>query len=215
MMENKNPQNEYFLKREAKEKQIHVKEVKKKNKKILVWAVFLIGAGFGFWTFILPFFQTSDTVSNSNLFDIKEKFFLAQTRQHIAVGAIHPDYNSDPPTGGWHYDSPVQTGIYDKEFPDEQLIHNLEHGHIWIVYHPNLDAETIEKLAVMTKSFSSKIIMTPRNKNNTPIAIVAWEYLLNLDNFDESKIQGFIKTYRGKGPENIPDFGFKDFRKNK
>ena len=39
-----------------------------------------------------------------------------QSRDHIAVGAEHLVYNSNPPTGGWHYAQPAQTGIYDKEF---------------------------------------------------------------------------------------------------
>lgn len=211
-MENENPQNEYFLKREAKEKETHTKEAKKKMKKILVWTIILIIAGLGFWTVVLPMFQSSDIPGTP---EVKGEFFPAQNRQHIAMGAAHPEYNSDPPTGGWHYDSPSQTGIYDKELSDEQLIHNLEHGHIWIAYRPDLDAETIEKLADLAKSYGSKIIMTPRAKNSAPIALAAWEYLLKLDNFDEGQIIGFIKSYRGKGPENIPAMGepgFKDFR---
>lgn len=208
-MENENTQNDYFLKREAKEKEIHAKELKNKIKKTLVWMVILVVVGFSFWTFILSMFQASDVL------EVKGEFFPAQTRQHISLDETHPDYNSNPPTGGWHYDNPAQTGIYDRELSDEQLVHNLEHGHIWIAYHPDLDAETVEKLADIAKSYNSKIIMTPRAKNGTSISIVAWEYLLNLDNFDESQISGFIKAYRSKGPENIPDFGFKDFRENK
>lgn len=208
-MENENLQNEYFLKREVKEKETRAKELKRKVKKTLIRAVILLVAGFGFWAFILPSFQVSNTP------EVKGEFFQAQNREHIAIGATHPDYNSNPPTGGWHYNNPAQTGIYDKELPDEQLVHNLEHGHIWISYRPDLDAETVKKLADIAKSFSSKIIMTPRTKNSTSIAIVAWEYLFKLDNFDKGQIQGFIKAHRGKGPENIPDFGFKDFRQDK
>lgn len=181
--------------------------MKRGIKKNLAWAVILFIAGLSFWTLILPMFQVSDTPA------VTGEFFQAQNRQHITMGATHPDYNSNPPTGGWHYDSTAQTGIYDKEFVDEQVVHNLEHGHIWISYRPDLNTDTIEKLAKIAKSYGSKIIMTPRAKNDTLIVLVAWEYLLKLDSFDENQISGFIKAYRGKGPENIPDFGFKDFRK--
>jgi len=206
MEENK---NDYFLKREAKEKETYAKEMKNKMKKFLVLAAILVVVGFGFWMFVLPMFQASNAPNSS---EVRGEFFPAQTRQHIAMGATHPDYNSDPPTGGWHYGNSVQTGIYDKEFADEQTIHNMEHGHVWITYRPDLDKETIEKLADIAKSYGSKIIMAPRAKNSVPIALAAWEYLLKLDNFDGSQITGFIKTHRGKGPENVPDFGFKDFR---
>lgn len=208
-MENENPQNEYFLKREAKEKETHTKEAQKKMKKVLVWAVILLVAGFAVW-------KVADSVTNApNIVEVKGDFFPAQSRDHIAMGATHPDYSSDPPTGGWHYGTPAQAGIYDKELADEQLIHNLEHGHIWISYRPDLDTEIVGKLADIAKSHGSKIIMTPRAKNTSPIALVSWEYLLKLDSFDELQTEGFIKAHRGKGPEKIPAMGepgFKDFR---
>ncbi len=208
-MENDNPKNEYLLKKETKERETHAKESKKKIKKFFVWAVILVIAGLGFWMFVLPVFQTPDT---PDIPEVKGEFFPAQTREHISTGQSHPAYNSDPPTGGWHYGTPAQAGIYDKELADEQLLHNLEHGHVWIAYSSDLDAETVGKLADTAKSYGSKIIMTPRAKNDKPITLAAWEYLLKLDGFDEIQIKGFIKAHRGKGPESIPDSGFKDFR---
>jgi hypothetical protein len=205
-MENNNSQNEYFLKKEAKEKELQAKQAKKGMKKFLVWILIPVVMILALWQFVWPMIQAPDAT------EVLGDFFPAQNRQHIPVGQTHPEYNSDPPTGGWHYDQPAQTGIYDKELADEQLIHNLEHGHIWIAYRPDLDAQTVEKLADIAKSYSSKIIMTPRAKNNVPVAMVAWEYLLKLENFDENQVLGFIKAHRGKGPESIPDFGFKDFR---
>lgn len=144
-------------------------------------------------------------------------FFEAQSRDHIAVGSAHPEYNSNPPTGGWHYGAPAQTGIYDKELPDEQVIHNLEHSHIWISYRPDLlDKESVEKLASLAKKYGPKMIMTPRSKNPGPIAMAAWQYLITFDKIDEENLKvmdNFIKIYRGKaGPENPLDFGFGDFR---
>lgn len=211
-MENENSQNDYFLKRETKEKETRAKEAKKKVKKIFVWAVVLVVAGLGFWMFVLPVFRTFDTPDTP---EVKGEFFPAQNREHIAMGAAHPKYNSDPPTGGWHYSTPAQAGIYDKELADEQLLHNLEHGHVWLSYRPDLDPAVVDKLAGIAKSYGSKIIVAPRAKNDAPIALAAWEYLLKLESFDEGQINGFIKAHRGKGPESIPAMsepGFKDFR---
>ena len=54
--------------------------------------------------------------------------------RHIQVGEQHEPYNSDPPTSGPHYAQPAQAGFYDEALPDEQLVHNLEHGYIVIWY---------------------------------------------------------------------------------
>lgn len=141
------------------------------------------------------------------------QFFKEQSRIHINPNQEHPPYSSNPPTSGWHWFQPAQTGIYDQELPDEQIVHNLEHSHVWISYRPDLDGNTAEKLAEIAKKFSSKIIMTPRSKNDSLIALASWQYLLKLDSFNENAILEFINAHRGRaGPENPPDFGFRDFR---
>lgn len=147
-------------------------------------------------------------------------FFEAQSRDHITEGVAHPEYNSNPPTGGWHYAQPAQTGIYDVELPDEQLIHNLEHSHVRISYRPDLlDKDSIEKLVDLAKKYGPKMIMTPRTKNDSAVAIIAWQYLQKFDKVDDVSLEqmnDFIKYHRGKsGPENPLDFGFADFRGGK
>lgn len=143
-------------------------------------------------------------------------FYEAQSRDHIAVGSAHPEYNSNPPTGGWHYGAPAQTGIYNQELLDEQIIHNLEHSHIWVSYRQDLDKDSIEKLASLAKKYGPKMIMTSRSKNPSPVAVTAWQYLITFDQVNDDTLKtmdNFIKAYRGKaGPENPLDFGFGDFR---
>ncbi len=198
--------NEYFAKKEEKEKEARVQLTKKRAGKFLKWlAVIVIVVGGGFWLLR----------GLNKPVEAPGEFFEAQSREHIPPGASHPEYNSNPPTGGWHYDQPAQTGIYDKELPDEQLIHNLEHSHIWISYRPdNLAPDQIEQLVAIAKSYGSRFIMTPRVKNDSPIVVAAWQRLLKLDSVDEKRIRTFADSYRNiAGPErNIPDSGFKDFR---
>lgn len=144
-------------------------------------------------------------------------FFEAQSRDHITEGATHPEYNSNPPTGGWHYAQPVQTGIYDVELSDEQLIHNLEHSHVRIAYRQDLlSKDDIEKLVNLAKKYGPKMIVTPRARNDSAVAITAWQYLQKFDKVDDFSLEqmdDFIKYHRGaSGPENPLDFGFADFR---
>lgn len=207
MDDNLQTKNEYFLKKEEKNKIRKEEQRSNMMKSGMRWLGFLVVTGLFVW-WVYGYFRTA-SVDKPDL----GEYFQAQSRDHINKGTEHLTYNSNPPTGGWHYDQPAQTGIYDKEFPDEQLIHNLEHSHIWIAYKPDLPAEQIEKLADIAKDYGSKIIMTPRQANDIPIAFMAWEHLLKMDTFDESLARDFIEAYRGlAGPEKIADFGFKDFR---
>ncbi len=125
--------------------------------------------------------------------------FSIQGQEHIAVGATHEAYNSNPPTSGWHYAQPAQWGVYQTELPDEQLVHNLEHGGIWISY-TGIDDATKASLEKIEQS-NSKIIVTPRSKNDAPIVLASWGRLQKFQTLDEEGIQSFIKANSNKSPE--------------
>lgn len=130
-----------------------------------------------------------------------------QGQTHIQEGAAHPEYNSNPPTSGWHRANPARLGFYDEELPDEALIHNLEHGEIWISYKPTVSDAVKEQL----KEFlGPRVIITKREKNDTDIAIAAWTRLdaFNLENgvLTEEKIariNAFVKRWQNRGPERV------------
>lgn len=125
-------------------------------------------------------------------------------RDHIADGTTYTSYNSNPPTSGSHYANPAPARFYDKELPDEQLVHNLEHGNIWIAYKPDLPKNLIDVL----KDFSGgNIIVTPRSKNDTGIALVAWgrldKFNVEASGVDKQRIKDFISRYQNRGPESV------------
>lgn len=178
--------------------------------------------------------------------------YQIQGREHISVGASHLPYNSSPPTSGPHYGNPAPWGIYDHELPDEQLVHNLEHGGIWISYncsklkqlsgglvgtvyahedelveasnssasastssHQATSAaqpaksqgcdELVGQLTSLVKNYKSKVIVTPRAKNDSAVALSSWGYLQTLDSFEDGAIRAFIVAHKDQGPELIPD----------
>ncbi len=123
---------------------------------------------------------------------------------HIGIGQEHPPYNSNPPTSGPHYAEPANWGLYDTPLPDEQLIHNLEHGGIWISYRDVANQELVNQLRDIVGNYSVKVIVTPRPQNDSEIAVAAWGRLLKLEEFDGSQIKDFIKAFINKGPEQVP-----------
>lgn len=126
-------------------------------------------------------------------------------RQHITQGTSGSGYNSNPPSSGPHWPSPSDNGYFENEFPDEQLLHNLEHGHIWIAFNADIGDDVKTKIKEITKKEDWKVVAAPRSKNDSKIALVAWGRVLKMEEPDYKKIEDFIRTYRNRGPENTPE----------
>lgn len=192
----------YFVKKEARKKAAFWKRLKKQSKSIGVWviailtAIFALGGLFGF----RPVGQKS--ISPDQVIADYVETYPDQGRAHIPVGASHPDYNSNPPTSGWHYAEPAPWGIYDHELADGALIHNLEHCGIWISYQPGIAPADIQTLVNFARGFPTKVILAPRSGNPAPIVLAAWRRLMKLAAPDETKMTAFVTAFLGKaGPE--------------
>ena len=167
-----------------------------KNTWIIVTVVIVALLGWGGFAFIKKDKPIGEDLS---------VFYPMQNREHIEVGTEHPAYSSNPPSSGWHYEVTGKKQFYGEVAPDEYLIHNMEHGDVWIAYHPRV-SDTVKK---ELKQFAfNKVVITPRTENDTDIALVAWErvdkFNLEGDVVPESRIRDFIKRYRNQGPERIP-----------
>lgn len=140
--------------------------------------------------------------------ELGEKIAIDPTngQQHINIGDPHPPYSSNPPTSGPHYNAvgfgPIECKVFDNEVKDEGVIHNLEHGAIWISYKDKNDSQLAKDLK---DNFGgeSKIVISPRAANDSKIAVAGWGRLMKLDSFDKEKIEQFIKLYKN-GPD-VPE----------
>lgn len=123
---------------------------------------------------------------------------------HVAEGT-RVEHKTNPPSSGAHYANPARWSVYNKELSDGNLVHNLEHGGIWISYKPSIPQDEIKKLEDLVKTYRSKVILTPREKNDSPIALVSWGRIYKIDSFNEDAIKNFILKYKNTGPELVPD----------
>lgn len=132
-----------------------------------------------------------------------------QGQEHIALGQSHPPYNSDPPTSGWHYDQPADAGFYEAALPDEQIVHNLEHGHVIISYDCSklVDCEGVKAdLRRVVERFQRwKVIAVARENADAAIALTAWGRIDKLETYDEDRIVAFVRHWRDRGPERTPE----------
>jgi len=191
------------LRREERRQERDSSQKKSGFKKIIWWVVailILAVAVYGVWIWAQKTAPEGEDFSES---------FPITSWDHTQEGSIYdgPQYVSNPPTSGPHWPSPAARGIYEEEVPDERFIHNLEHGEIWISYHPRVSAEVVEELRSIARGYS-KLVMAPREKNDTDIALASWGRLdkwnLEGEPLDALRVENFIKRYTNTGREFIP-----------
>ncbi len=144
---------------------------------------------------------------------LKIKEFISQSPQigkpvpiqkavHISNPDEHEPYNSNPPTSGPHLGSTVGWGIYNTPLLDEQVLHSLEHGGIWISY-KDIDKQTKANLKAVAKANPGSVILSPRPNDDSNIALASWGRLLKLGSYDEQVILNFIRSNKNKSPEKL------------
>lgn len=128
--------------------------------------------------------------------------YPVQGARHIEVGTPHDPYNSNPPTSGPHYARAVNAGFYTQELADEQLIHNLEHGQIWVSY-KDVDQATLDEIQVYQGRHRLGVVATRRTANEKPVCLASWGRLMCLDSWDINIAEDFFKANLNNSPEPI------------
>lgn len=127
-------------------------------------------------------------------------------RKHVAQNAKQYG-DGEPPASGEHAE-PLKWNIYDQEVPDINIIHNLEHGGVYVSYRPDLPADQIAKIKNLfgapfsRKGFSpSKVIVAPRSADDAPIIMTSWNRQQKFEKFDEQAMYEYYFQNVGKSPE--------------
>jgi Protein of unknown function (DUF3105) len=115
-------------------------------------------------------------------------------------------YDHSPPVGGNHWPVWLNCGIYDIPVVDENAVHSLEHGTVWITYLPDLSPDELDRLrALMKASYRGPnryVILSPYPGQSAPIIASAWGYQLTLQAPTDPRLQSFIDYFR-QGPQTL------------
>ncbi len=137
-------------------------------------------------------------------------------RGHVADGTPNMSYASHPATSGSHWVTEANWGIYGAgqqgqyaaPLPEPQSVHNLEHGGTVIWYQPTKIAPAdLQKLTDFVRGQVSgsrfKIILSPWTGADFghPIAAVAWNWRLFLDEANTDALKEFITAHYQRSPE--------------
>jgi hypothetical protein len=104
-----------------------------------------------------------------------------------------------PPVGGTHFDQWQNCGIYTEEINEENAIHSMEHGAVWITYSPNMNADNLATLQDKVRG-DSYILLSSYPSQSSPIVLTVWGIQLEVDSVSDRRIDQFIERYR-TGPQ--------------
>lgn len=114
---------------------------------------------------------------------------------HVAEAVDYEaDYGMTPPAGGNHAAAWLNCGIYDQEQQNENAVHALEHGAVWVTYNPDevsgSDLETLRNSVP-----STYMIVSPYPGLDSPVVASAWGVQVALDGVSDERLDDFITKY--------------------
>ena len=102
------------------------------------------------------------------------------------------DYTQVPPVGGRHDPVWLDCGAYDAPVRDENAVHDLEHGSVWISYDPGLGADDVQAL---TQVLPQNGILAPYDGLPAPVVVTVWGRQLRLTGADDPRLPLFIERF--------------------
>jgi hypothetical protein len=124
--------------------------------------------------------------------------FEGLTNNHVVEDVEYPQ---DPPVGGDHNAVWQNCGVYTEPVTEENAVHSLEHGAVWITYSPDLPADDV---AVLTEQAASSnfILVSPRDNLPSPVVMSAWGLQLQLEDVNDDRVGVFLQKYV-RGPQTV------------
>jgi hypothetical protein len=126
-------------------------------------------------------------------------------------------WNTFPPTNGPHYVEPAIFGAYETPLNPAQVVHNLEHGGIFVQYGDQVPDETVAALRAFYDRNQNGTLLAPLPELGRTIALGAWVapksalssgesgtgYLAKCTDYDEAAFAAFFDEFQFKGPERF------------
>lgn len=121
---------------------------------------------------------------------------FTEERNHVTGKVTYPQ---SPPAGGNHSSIPLNCGIYSTPVPNENAVHDLEHGAVWITYRPDLPKAEVVKLADFARG-QIYLDLSPYPGLSAPVVVSAWGKQLRLTGASDTRLAAFVRKYK-QGPQ--------------
>lgn len=125
-------------------------------------------------------------------------------------------WNTSPPTSGPHSSQPAIWGSFIEPLLQAQVVHNLEHGGIFIQYGKDVPQATVAQLQSFYDQHQNGTLLAPLPSLGSKIALGAWTtkgasdegsgtaHFVTCTGFDEAAYAAFFEANQFKGPERFP-----------
>ncbi|MEU9475200.1 DUF3105 domain-containing protein [Streptomyces sp. NPDC048191] len=120
------------------------------------------------------------------------------SRTHVQTKVSYPMH---PPVGGNH--NPVWATcngtVYTKALQDENAVHSLEHGAVWVTYTSKAKKADVDALAAKVKK-TPYSLMSPYENQTAPLILSAWGHQVTVKSADDPEVNKFFAAYV-QGPQ--------------
>jgi hypothetical protein len=129
---------------------------------------------------------------------------LEQLAYGPAVHVVEPiDYVDTPPAGGAHNPCWAPWGVHTEPVPDENFVHNLEHGGIVWLYACE-DCPEIADLEVLADEKQIFALVTRYTEMEAQFAALSWGWRLTMGCAEVDTLSAFYDEHVDQAPESTP-----------
>ena len=129
----------------------------------------------------------------------KGTMVFAETNHSHVAGPVH--YDRTPPAGGPHNAEWLNCGVYTQPVPNENAVHDLEHGAVWITYRPSLSrlgiAELVKFVVNHYDGAQRYITLSPYPGLPAPVVASVWGAQIRLNGPKDPRLAAFVAHYIG------------------
>jgi uncharacterized protein DUF3105 len=123
--------------------------------------------------------------------------FDGLTAVHIDPNPVdyEAEYGMNPPAGGDHFGAWLNCGVYTEPQQNENAVHALEHGAVWVTYDPDVLGEA--EIETLRESIpKTYMVLSPYPGLPAPVVASAWANQVQLDGVDDPRLADFIEKFR-------------------
>jgi hypothetical protein len=114
-------------------------------------------------------------------------------REHVTTSVEYPTV---PPVGGDHHQAWMNCDgdVYTEAVRNENAVHSMEHGAVWVTYSGEADRADVDALAAKVEK-TPYTLMSPVDGQPGPIMMSAWGHQRTVSGADDPRVDAFFEKF--------------------